>query len=60
MPGVPDYDTVRLRLGLETGRSLSLPEVEVAERGQASDDNTGGDHCQGISAHLQSPPGREM
>ena len=41
-------------------KTLSLPEVEVAEGGDASDDNTGCDHSHGISAHLQSPPSRQI
>ena len=41
-------------------RTLSLPEVEVAEGGDASDDNTGCDHSHGMSAHLQSPPSRQI
>ena len=37
-----------------------MPEVEKAKGGHSSDENTGGDHCEGISGHLQSPPARQI
>ena len=40
--------------------SINSPEVEVSEGGHGSDDNTGGDHCEGISGHLQSPPASQI
>ena len=53
--------TIRqVRLTLTGDGSIHSPEVEVTEGGHSSDDNTGGDHCEGISGHLQSPPARQI